>query len=152
MRTRLQTLAGVVLAVALAVSAPALAGNGNGGNGNGNGGGNDQAPSASISLDQAGQALAFGDSVTFTTSVAGLKGTEYPLVHVECRSDRDGSVLYGQLDHPTATFVLGGGSSRWWSVREDAHCLAHLYSYGGKEQGNDVIVELTAPYAFDASA
>jgi hypothetical protein len=156
MRTRFQTLAGVVLAVVLAVSAPALAGkggNGNGNGGNGNGGGNgNQARSASISLDQAGRSLAFGDSVTFTTSVAGLNGTEYPLVHVECRSVRDGSVLYGQLDDPGATFVLGGGSSRWWSVRDDAHCLAHLYSYGGKEQGNDVILELTSPYAFDASA
>ena len=159
MRTRLHTLVGAVLAVALAVSvAPALAGkggngNGNGGNGGENGNGNNNVTQgSSITLNQAGRALAFGDSVTFTTAVVGLNGTEYPLVYVECRSASDGSLLYGQLDHPSATFVLGGGSSRWWSVRVDAHCLAHLYSYGGKSQGNDVIQELATPYAFDAGA
>jgi len=162
MRTRLHTLVGLVVAVALAISVgPALAGkggsgSGNGGgrgNGNGNGNGNDNVTQgSSIVLNEAGQALAFGASVTFTTSVVGLNGTEYPLVYVECRSVVDGSLLYGQLDHPSATFVLGGGSSRWWSVRDDARCLAHLYSYGGKEQGHDVIRELAAAYAFDASA
>ena len=161
MRTRLHTLVGLVVVVALALSvAPALAGkggngNGNGGNGgeNGNGNGNNNLNrSASLTLDQAGQDLAFGDSVTFTTSVDGLNGTEYPLVYVECHSVVDGSLLYGQLDHPSATFVLGGGSSRWWTVRDDARCLAHLYAYGGKDQGYDVITELTSPYGFDASA
>ena len=152
MRTRLHTLVGAALAVALAISvAPAIAGKG--GNGNGNGGnGNDATQGSSISLNRSGQTLAFGDSVTFATTVVGLNGTEYPLVYVECRSTADGSLLYGQLDHPDATFVLGGGSSRWWSVRDDAHCLAHLYSYGGKDRGSDVILELAAPYAFDAAA
>ena len=164
MRTRLHTLVGLVLAVALAMSvAPALAGkggngNGSGGNGgnsdeNGNGKGNDNATQgSSISLNETGQELAFGDSVTFTTRVVGLNGTEYPLVYVECHSVVDGSLLYGQLDHPSATFALGGGSSRWWSVRDDARCLAHLYAYGGKENGHDVITELASPYAFNASA
>jgi hypothetical protein len=31
------------------------------------------------------------------------------MVYVACRSDADGSLLYGQLDHPDVTFVLGGG-------------------------------------------
>ena len=157
MRTRLHTIVGVILAVALAVAvAPALAGKGGNGNGNGNGNGggnNNVTQSGSIVLNQTGQALAFGDSVTFTTTAVGLNGTEYPMVYVECRSARDGSSLYGQLDHPGATFVLGGGSSRWWAVRDDANCLAHLYSYGGKTQGGyDEIRELAAPYAFDAAA
>ena len=107
MRTRLHTLVGAALAVTLAVSvAPAIAGkdgNGNGGNGNGNGNGNNVTQSSSISLSRSGQTLAFGDSVTFASTVVGLNGTEYPLVYVECRSAVDGSLLYGQLDHPDAT-------------------------------------------------
>ena len=94
------------------------------------GSGNNVTQSSSISLNRGGQTLGFGDSVTFAATAVGLNGTEYPLVYVECRSGRDGSLLYGQLDHPSATFVLGGGSSRWWSVRDDAHCLAHCTRTG----------------------
>ncbi len=105
---------------------------------------------SSISLDQAGQALSLGDKVTFTTTAVGLGGGQYPMVYVECR-DYDGEVLYGQLDHPDVTFVLGGGSSRWWLVRGDARCYAWLYSYGGRSKGYDTIELLAGPVWFYAA-
>jgi len=124
-----------------------------GGNGNGNGGGagGGALPAGStISLDQT-YALRLGDSVTFSTTVEDLNGGEYPLVYLECRSVLDGSVLYGQLDHPDATFVLGGGSSQWWLVRGEAWCNAVLYSYGGKTRGGyDEIRLLAGPAEFYA--
>ena len=99
-------------------------------------------PSGSIVLNEAGP-FAFGDTVTFTTAATGLRGNQYPLVYVECRSVVDGEVLYGQLDLPETGFLLGGGSSPWWLDRDDVTCLAHLYAYGGK-----TIVELAVPVPF----
>ncbi len=84
--------------------------------------------------------------VTFTTTTSGLKGNQYPLVYVECVSVVDGAVLYGQLDLPETAFLLGGGSSPWWGQRDDAHCVATLYVYGGK-----TIVSLGST-EFEASA
>ncbi len=104
------------------------------------------APSGTISGPNEAGPYAFGDSVTFTTTSSNLKGNQYPLVYVECRSVVDGSLLYGQLDLPETVFVLGGGSSPWWDQRDDVNCLAHLYAYGGK-----AIVELAAPVAFAAA-
>jgi hypothetical protein len=77
--------------------------------------------------------LKLGDSVTFTTESYGLKGTEYPMVYMECWNSNE--KLYGQLDHPYATFILGGGSSKWWATGGPATCKATLYSYGGKTKG-----------------
>ena len=143
-------IATVLLAASLVLPAVALAGKG--GNGGGNGHGNALEASSSITLDQAGQALSLGDSVTFTTQVVGLRGSEWPMVYVECRSAATGALVYGQLDHPDATFVLGGGSSDWWLVRGAASCWAHLYSYGGKTSGGlDETRELAAPVSFDAT-
>ena len=105
---------------------------------------------SSISLDQFGQALHLGSQVTFTTTAVGLSGGQYPMVYVECRDYGDGSVLYGQLDHPDVTFVLGGGSSRWWLVPNDAMCHAWLYAYGGKSKGYDTFETLAGPIDFYA--
>ena len=109
-----------------------------------------QNPTGTIAINGAGP-WAFGDTVTFTTTVDGLKGGQYPLVYVVAFSVVDGSMLYGQLDHPDVGFVLGGGSSQWHLQRDDANCLAHLFAYGGKDRGHETIVELCAPVAFTAS-
>lgn len=98
----------------------------------------------------AGGDLRLGGDVTFTTSTVDLGGGEYPMVYVACSSDADGSLLYGQLDHPDATFVLGGGSSRWWQVGGSAGCKAWLHAYGGKSKGYDTIRTLAGPISFDA--
>jgi hypothetical protein len=108
---------------------------------------------STIDLDTSGSRVAVsslqrGSSVWFKTRVVGLKGTEYPMVYVECYSKDDGSLLYGQLDHPDAEFVLGGGWSPWYDISPSpaAKCFAHLYAYGGKTKGGrDVIRELTDP-------
>jgi hypothetical protein len=81
--------------------------------------------------------LKLGDPVTFTTGSYGLRGSEYPMVVLECYQGTD--KVYAQLDHPDETFILGGGSSRWWLVGGPAMCKATLYSYGGKNKGYDVI-------------
>lgn len=94
---------------------------------------------------------AFQSLIAFDVTTSDLKGNQYPLVYVECYSQVDGALLYGQLDLPTVDFLLGGGSSTWWMQRDDASCLAHLYAYGGKEKGNDTIVELTDPIGFSAT-
>jgi hypothetical protein len=107
--------------------------------------------SSSISLNQTFAGLRLGDPVTFSTTVVGLGGGEYPLVYLECTSVLDGSVLYGQLDYPDATFILGGGSSQWWADRGAANCDAVLYSYGGKTRGGyDEIRLLAGPAEFGA--
>ena len=101
----------------------------------GKSGGSKPAPVvSSITLNQSDTArvvgtLAFGGSVTFTTTIEPLSGREWPMVYLECRSVNDGSVLYGQLDYPDTTFVLGGGSSPWWNVKSDADCSAQLLAY-----------------------
>jgi hypothetical protein len=102
----------------------------------GKGGGNKPAPVVSSIRLNGGDdtarlvgTLAFGSAVTFTTTIEPLSGKEWPMVYVECRSVNDGSVLYGQLDYPDTTFVLGGGSSPWWSVQSDADCTAQLLAY-----------------------
>jgi len=140
------------LVAALGIAGPALAGKGGNGNGGGNGGG----PSSSVSESRIALLTpgpyTLGTTVSFDTTAVGLGGGEYPMVYVECRSLIDGHVLYGQLDHPDVGFVLGGGSSPWLLAPQPAHCVAHLYAYGGKSRGSDTIRELTDPAVFDASA
>ena len=131
-------LLGLVLigAALLATPAAAMAGKG--------GGNKPTAVSSSIALNQAEAArtvglLSFGQEVTFTTVIGSIAGGEWPMVYVECISVNDGSVLYGQLDHPDVAFLLGGGSSPWWSVQSDAECRGKLLAYGGRSKGVDTI-------------
>jgi hypothetical protein len=130
----------------LTLAAKGGAGNGNGGNsGGGTGAG---AAVSSIALDQAGSTLALGTPVTFTTSVTGLTGTEYALVYLKCTEN--GAVVYGQLDLPGTTFVLGGGSSPWWQVGGTATCVGYLEAYGS-HGGYDTIRVLAQTAAFTAN-
>ena len=134
----------VALAAALLVTLSGTAFAAKGGNKGGNGGGNTGAGTtvSGITLDQAGQALSFGSSVTFTTVAVGLTGNQYPLIYLQCGQGT--TVVYGQLDVPTATFTLGGASSPWWSSPGPATCQATLYAYGG----NPYIVWLAATLTF----
>jgi hypothetical protein len=96
-----------------------------------------------------GSVLSFGGAVTFDVTVEKLTGTEYPMVYIECSSD---VLLYGQLDHPDAVFILGGGWSPWHDIipTPDAACDAWLYAYGGKSHGRDVVRTLAGPFSFHA--
>ena len=105
--------------------------------------------SSSIQLD-AGSDLRLGGTVTFSTTAVDLNGGEYPLLYVACYAEANGNIVYGQLDHPNVTFVLGGGSSDWWTVGGSADCKAWLYAYGGKSRGYDTIRELAGPIQFSA--
>lgn len=120
-----------------------------GGNANGNGGnasGGSPAATSSISLNEAGQTLNLGSSVTFTTSVGDLTGNEYALVYLKCVAAE--TVVYGQLALPGTTFVLGGGSSPWLQTGGTATCVAYLKAYG-THGGYDTIRDLaqTAPFS-----
>lgn len=75
--------------------------------------------------------LRFGGAVTFDTTTEKLKGWQYPMVYVVCY--QDGSLVYGQLDHPDATFILGGGWSLWWTHPGPADCEALLYAYSASK-------------------
>ena len=119
-----------------------------GGNGNGGGNAGAGAVASGISLDQAGQALSLGSSVTFTTTVGDLTGNEYALVYLKCT--QGDTVVYGQLALPGTTFVLGGGSSPWWQVGGPASCMAYLYAYG-THGGSDTIRELATTPTFSAN-
>lgn len=114
----------------------------------GSGGGRGVAAPAisSISLDQAGRTLSLGSSVTFTTTVGDLTGTERALVYLKCVEGD--IVVYGQLDLPGTTFVLGGGSSPWWQAGGTATCVGYLDAYG-THGGSDTIRVLaeTAPFS-----
>lgn len=104
--------------------------------------------SSSISRNPDSQ-LWLGGDVTFTSNAVGLTGGEYPMIVVSC--SQNGTVVYAQLDHPDATFVLGGGSSQWWVVGGPAGCEATLYAYGGKSKGYDTIRTLAGPITFNAA-
>jgi opacity protein-like surface antigen len=101
-------------------------------------------PSGTIVLDTA--APAYGQPVTFTTSVTGhLKGYQYPLVYVACSQD---VLVYGQLDYPDAVFILGGGSSLWVTRGGGAaDCIATLYIYPGLHDGPILWLASTAFHA-----
>jgi hypothetical protein len=145
----MRKLVGVAVAVALVltVSGTALAARGGNGGGNGGGGHVGVAPATS-SIDFATPGpYAFGGTVYFTTNAVGLNGGSYPMVLVQCFA-ADGSILYGQLDHPNVGFLLGGGSSPWWLNRVDANCAAELWAYGGSKGE----YKLAGPLTFDASA
>jgi hypothetical protein len=141
----MRRLVSVGLAAALVLSLAGTTLAAKGGNGKGGGATGSGPALSSIVLNQVGQPLAFGDSVTFTTVAAGLTGNQYPLVYLQCL--QGSTVVYGQLDVPTATFVLGGASSPWWSSPGPATCQATLYAYGG----NPYIVWLVATPTFDVA-
>jgi hypothetical protein len=104
------------------------------------------APSGTIVLNETGP-LTLGDTVTFTTTVTGLKGSEWPMVYVRC-VDADGVTLYGQLDHPETVFVLGGGWSPWRDTPwVDAVCQADIRYFNVKH----ISTVLAVTPAFDAS-
>jgi len=107
------------------------------------------AASGTISGPNEAAPYAFGDEITFTTTTSGLRGTQYPLVYVECYSVVDGTFLYGQLDHPIATFELGADSSQWHVQRDDANCNATLYAYGGKGQTPQIVELASLAFAAD---
>jgi len=69
-----------------------------------------------------------GDTVTFATNAGSLAGWQWPMVYLSC--SQNGTVVWGVLDSPGATFTVGGGSSSWSSG--DATCRADLYAYGAK--------------------
>lgn len=90
----------------------------------------------------------FGGAVTFAATTDNLKGYQYPLVYLACY--QGATIVYGQLDYPTTTFILGGGSSPWWSSPGPASCSATLYAYPGFHAGP--IVLLAGPLTFDATS
>lgn len=75
--------------------------------------------------------LHYGGSVAFDTEVSGLRGTQYPMVYVECW--QDGDKVYGRLDRPDTEFVFSGGSNKWIANGGGAAtCQASVRAYGGK--------------------
>lgn len=99
----------------------------------------------------AGSDLSYQGAVTFDTNVdSRLKGYEYPMVYVACY--QDGSLVYGQLDHADATFILGGGGSIWVydNPNTPADCEATLWAYPGLHKGNPRL--LAGPVFFAAAA
>jgi len=105
------------------------------------------AAGSSITID-AGSNLNLGGSVTFATASSGLTGNEYALVYLKCV--QGDTVVYGQLDLPATTFVLGGGSSPWWQVGGTATCVAYLQAYG-THGGSDTIRTLAQTASFSAN-
>lgn len=105
---------------------------------------------ASIVMNGSTDNLAMNSKVSFTTVVPKLKGNEYPMVYVNCT--QDGKTVYGQLDHPTTVFILGGGWSPWRDVGGDVVCKGILYVYGGQVQGHDIITFLAETPPFNATA
>src|SRR3990170_1663680 len=89
----------------------------------------------------------FGGAVTFSATTDNLKGYQYPLVYLACY--QGATLVYGQLGLPTETFILGGGSSDWWTSPGPADCEATLYAYPGFHAGD--IVLLDGPLAFSAA-
>ncbi len=87
-----------------------------------------QTASSSITLNETDPHL--GGTVTFNTSVGGLAGGEWAMVGVSC--SQGGTLVYGALNTPGASFLLGGNSSLWLQRGGDADCVASLYAYGWK--------------------
>jgi hypothetical protein len=141
----------VAMLVAAAFAVPALAGNKPGGG-----------TSSSIKIASVSGAAApatpttkLGDSLTFATVVGSLAGWEYPMVAVSCYQDVNGDgvvdtsitgpdVVYSWLDHPSATFTLGGYSSIWTQRGGGpATCRADLDAYGWKSGKESIRVLAT---------
>lgn len=88
---------------------------------------------ATGTIDYASLDPVIGGAVTFTTTTDGLKGGQYPMVYLACVTSV-GRTVYGQLDQPDATFILGGGASPWIDPNDpdyhaDVTCTGYLYAY-----------------------
>lgn len=103
------------------------------------------APSGTLTIT--GLDARFGGAVTFEATTEGLKGYQYPMVYLAAYQGE--TLVYGQLDKPTATFILGGGSSDWYGSPGPAHCEATLYAYPGLH--HDDIILLAGPLTFEAA-
>lgn len=111
-----------------------------------------------------GQEPAYRDTVTFTTAVEKLQGSQTPLIVVSCYQDVNGDgtvdtnllgpdIVYSWVDHPDATFSFSGqGQTSIWSHRGGgaAICRAELDAYGWK-QGNETIQLLASTGDFQVS-
>ena len=89
---------------------------------------------------------AHGQVVTFDTAAGSLAGWEYPMVALACYQNAE--LVYIELNHPDATFTVGGGSSQW--TVGDATCHASLYAYGWKGK-QESIRELVSTYDWTAA-
>ena len=108
-------------------------------------------PSGTIVLNESGP-FKLGDTVTFTTTVDNLTGSQWPMVYVVCIGadgidpDTDPDVLYGQLDQPDTVFVLGGGWSPWRDrPTEDVTCHAELWYFN--KQHVSTVLAVTPTFA-----
>lgn len=108
-------------------------------------------PRAGTIAVASGSVLSYQGAVTFDSVVTSpLKGYEYPMIYVKAFDVDSGDLIYGQLDHPDAVFVLGGGSSVWVSRGGGpARCEADLMIYGGRHNIADPFV---ASVGFSATA
>lgn len=112
---------------------------------------------SSISIDQPGP-YAKGDVVTLSVSVGKLKGYEFPVVLIRCRSV-SGDVLWtyfrrwdggGEPAESGPEPVLLGGDPNntsivWNSVGGDATCTVELWAYGGPSHPNSEHLIASAP-------
>jgi hypothetical protein len=98
--------------------------------------------SGTIVLNETGP-FTFGDTVSFSTTTANLKGSDNPRIEVLCSSVVDGSLLYGEAGGLDNVFLLGGGWSRWWEQRDDVSCVANLFVFG-KTNGSQTYTVLAS--------
>jgi len=156
-----------VLAFAVAV-VPAFAGKGGNGGNNAPSSGSSSISFATVNgglvtTAPGSMTLKYGDSLTFATNAVGLSGNEYPMVAVACFEDVNGDtvvdtsvtgpdIVYSWLDHPDASFPLGGnGWSIWGSRGGTATCHADLYAYSMTGKG-ETIRSLATTGNFSATA
>jgi hypothetical protein len=102
---------------------------------------------SNITLNQDPSTLHLGSPVTFSATWTGLSGTESPQIGLSCY--QGATLVYGELQAPVYTFVLGGGSSKWLMYGGGASCTATLYAYGTK--GGILTVRELASTSFDVS-
>lgn len=116
---------------------------------------------ASISVNEPGP-YAKGDTITLTVVPGKLKGYEYPVVILRCRSVATNEVVWthfqrwddGGVDPPNgpSPILLGGDPSNtsivWNLVGGDATCTIELWAYGGLSHPASEHVIATAPSIF----
>lgn len=91
---------------------------------------------------------ALGDAVTFSVTYPKSVERFGPRVSVSCYQGEN--LVYMETGPWSQAFVLGGGSSEWWSSPGPAHCIADLYywSYNGGQKFNWLAsTEFNAPTA-----
>jgi hypothetical protein len=85
---------------------------------------------SNITLNQDPSTLHLGSPVTFSATWTGLSGTDSPQIGLSCY--QGATLVFGDLEAPDYSFVLGGGSSKWLMYGGGASCTATLYAYGSK--------------------